>query len=101
MAIVEREPLALPPGTGDVALEPLGVLARPRSTTGWRSWVTTVDHKRIGIMYGVGAFAFFLIGGVEALLLRIQLAAPDNKVLSAERLQPGLHDARRSRWSSW
>jgi len=84
MAIVEREPLALPPGSGGVALDPLGVLARPRSSTGWRSWVTTVDHKRIGIMYGVGAFAFFLIGGMEALLIRIQLASPNNKVLSPE-----------------
>jgi len=85
MAIVEREPLALPPGTGGgAALEPLGVLARPHATTGWRSWVTTVDHKRIGIMYGVGAFMFFLLGGIEALLIRIQLATPNNKVLSAE-----------------
>ena len=85
MAIVEREPLALPPGTGGgVALEPLGVLARPQATPGWRSWVTTVDHKRIGIMYGVGAFMFFLLGGIEALLIRIQLATPNNKVLSAE-----------------
>ncbi|HKQ64346.1 MAG TPA: hypothetical protein VJZ73_05035, partial [Methylomirabilota bacterium] len=42
-------------------------------STVW-SWLTTVDHKRIGILYGVSAFAFFLLGGVEALLIRLQLA---------------------------
>jgi cytochrome c oxidase subunit I len=49
------------------------------------SWITTVDHKRIGILYGATAFFFFLLGGVEALLLRIQLGAPDNTFLSPER----------------
>jgi cytochrome c oxidase subunit 1 len=83
MALVEREPLALPSGRGGVAVEPLGVLARPKSKTGWRSWVTTVDHKKIGIMYGGFAFMFFLIGGIEALLIRVQLASPNGKVLSA------------------
>ncbi len=48
------------------------------------SWITTVDHKRIGILYGVSAFVFFLIGGVEALLIRLQLARPDNAVVGAE-----------------
>ena len=42
-------PLALPSGE-DTKRNPLGVFARPTATTGWRSWVTTVDHKRIGIM---------------------------------------------------
>src|SRR5215216_4678564 len=84
MAIVDRHPLALPAGRDGATVEPLGVFARPRAKTGWRSWVTTVDHKRIGIMYGVGAFTFFLIGGIEALLIRIQLASPNNKVLSPE-----------------
>src|SRR5690606_37892558 len=53
-------------------------------TTGWRSWVTTVDHKRIGIMYGTAAMFFLLVGGVEALLIRAQLAAPGQKLLSAD-----------------
>ena len=48
------------------------------------SWVTTVDHKRIGILYMYTAFAFFLVGGIEALLVRTQLAVPDNKFLSPE-----------------
>ncbi|MDP8936604.1 MAG: cbb3-type cytochrome c oxidase subunit I, partial [Actinomycetota bacterium] len=47
-------------------------------------WLTTVDHKRIGILYGVTSFIFFLIGGIEALLLRVQLGSPDNTFLSAE-----------------
>ncbi|MEO6158959.1 MAG: cytochrome c oxidase subunit I, partial [Ilumatobacteraceae bacterium] len=43
----------------------------------------TVDHKKIGIMYGFLAMFFFLVGGLEALLIRTQLAAPDNTFLSA------------------
>ena len=84
MAIVEREPLALPAGRDGATIEPLGVFTRPRSKTGWRSWVTTVDHKRIGIMYGVGAFIFFLLGGIEALILRVQLASPNGTILSED-----------------
>src|SRR3954470_6298990 len=76
-------PLAL--GTGDIANErPSGVFARPTTTTGWRSWVTTVDHKKIAIMYGAAALFFFLIGGIEALLIRLQLATPNGKLLSAD-----------------
>ena len=52
--------------------------------TGLWSWITTVDHKRIGILYGVTAFIFFLVGGIEALLIRVQLAVPNNNFLSAD-----------------
>ena len=48
------------------------------------SWITTVDHKRIGLLYGGSAFVFFLIGGLEALLLRIQLGTPESTFLSPE-----------------
>ena len=41
------------------------------------SWLTTVDHKRIGILYIVTAFIFFLLGGLMALLMRIQLMQAD------------------------
>ena len=54
------------------------------STTGWRAWAFTVDHKKLGVMYGVSAMAFFVIGGIEALLIRAQLAGPDGKVLDAD-----------------
>src|SRR5919205_1848609 len=60
-----------------------GLARRPASTHGFSSWLTTVDHKRIGILYGVTAFAFFLIGGSEALLIRVQLARPDQTIVSA------------------
>ena len=52
-------------------------------TTLW-SWITTVDHKRIGILYGVSAFVFFMIGGIEALIIRVQLMRPNATVVSAE-----------------
>ncbi|MBI4498403.1 MAG: cbb3-type cytochrome c oxidase subunit I, partial [Chloroflexi bacterium] len=57
------------------------VLPRPTSHTGLWSWITTVDHKRIGILYGVTAFLFFLVGGIEAFLIRLQLAVPDNNLV--------------------
>ena len=52
--------------------------------SGLRAWLTTVDHKRIGILYGVSAFVFLLIGGVEALIIRVQLAQPNLGVVSPE-----------------
>ncbi|MEJ2341374.1 MAG: cytochrome c oxidase subunit I [Gemmatimonadales bacterium] len=48
------------------------------------SWITTVDHKRIGILYFVSALAFFLIGGIEAMFIRLQLATPENTLLSPQ-----------------
>ena len=63
--------------------EPRGVLRRPSATTGFWSWFTTVDHKKIGILYGGTALVFFLIGGIEALLIRVQLFRPNGTLLSA------------------
>ncbi len=76
-------PLALSSGE-DAGRNPLGVFARPSGSSGWRGWVSTVDHKRIGIMYGAASLLFLLVGGVEALLIRIQLATPNGTVLSAD-----------------
>jgi cytochrome c oxidase subunit 1 len=59
------------------------VLRRPKATTGFWSWFTTVDHKKIGILYGGTALLFFIIAGVEALLIRMQLAEPNGTVLTA------------------
>ena len=52
-------------------------IPRPTHPTGIWNWITTIDHKKIGILYGVTAFILFLSGGIEALLMRIQLAGPD------------------------
>jgi len=60
------------------------IFARPDHKTGIVSWLTTVDHKRIGFLYGVSALFFFLVGGVEALLIRTQLAVPNNTFLTAQ-----------------
>src|SRR3712207_3094437 len=60
------------------------IFSRPRAEKGWKSWFTTVDHKKIGIMYWCTAFLLFLVGGVEALLIRIQLARPEQTFLTAD-----------------
>ena len=62
-----------------------GVIAkRPVAATGVMSWITTIDHKRIGILYGVTAFIFFILGGIEALLMRLQLSTAGASVISPE-----------------
>ena len=50
----------------------------------WTEWLTTVDHKKIGIMYIIAALLMLFRGGVDALLLRTQLALPNMKFLSAQ-----------------
>src|SRR5438094_4974165 len=62
-----------------------GLLARPLAPTGVWSWLTTVDHKRIGILYGSSAFFFFLLGGLEALLIRTQLIRPNNTFVGPDQ----------------
>jgi cytochrome c oxidase subunit 1 len=59
--------------------------ARWDKNRGVLGWLTTVDHKKIAIMYLYTTFFFFLVGGVMALLVRIQLAEPQNKFLTAEQ----------------
>ena len=62
-----------------------GILRRPTATTGFSSWFTTIDHKKIGILYGATALVFFLVGGIEALLIRSQLAGPNGTLLNADQ----------------
>jgi len=54
------------------------------ASSGLYGWVTTVDHKRIGILYLLTTLVFFVLGGVEALLMRIQLVRPNNTILSPD-----------------
>jgi cytochrome c oxidase subunit I len=62
--------------------EPPPPSAQPRPDL-WR-WITTVDHKDIGVMYLAATTLFFIVGGLEALVMRIQLAVPRNTVLSPD-----------------
>ncbi|MFN8591744.1 MAG: cbb3-type cytochrome c oxidase subunit I [Thermomicrobiales bacterium] len=62
------------------------VLTKPKAAeSGLWSWLTTIDHKRIAVMYGMSALFFFLVGGLEALLIRVQLARPENNVVDFQR----------------
>src|SRR5215203_4108128 len=70
------------------ALTQPGVQTRPEPTpypySGIWGWITTIDHKRIGLLYGITSFTFFLLGGFEALLVRTQLAVPRNTFLGPD-----------------
>ncbi len=62
-------------------------VVRQRKTFGesyFGQWIMTTDHKKIGIMYIVTAFFFFLVGGLEALVVRAQLAVPNAHVVSPQ-----------------
>jgi cytochrome c oxidase subunit 1 len=65
MAIVEREP----------------EIEHSQWTTALHEWVTTVDHKKIGIMYVVMAIVFLIIGGAEAVAMRFQLLWPESQAV--------------------
>jgi cytochrome c oxidase subunit I len=58
-----------------------GLRAPPR---GWLAWLTTTDHKKIGILYLFATFLFFILGGVEALIMRLQLAQPSGTLVDPE-----------------
>ena len=65
MAIVESAPsIERPPWTGVL-----------------HEWVTTVDHKKLGIMYFLMALSFLVVGGVEALVMRFQLLSAESKAV--------------------
>jgi cytochrome c oxidase subunit I len=59
-------------------------LAPTRAHEGLYRWVASVDHKEIGLMYLLVTLFFFLVGGLEALLIRIQLAQPNNTFLTPD-----------------
>lgn len=50
---------------------------------GLKSWLCTLDHKRIGLMYAISVAVFFLVGGIFALLLRTELFSPGPTIMSA------------------
>src|SRR6478609_6157271 len=50
---------------------------------GLKSWLTTLDHKRIGLMYLFSVLTFFLVGGIFALLIRLELFKSGHQILDA------------------
>src|SRR6516225_7414249 len=60
------------------------VLESPAWTAVLHEWVTTVDHKKIGIMYFLMAVVFLVIGGAEALVIRTQLLWAESRLVSAD-----------------
>jgi cytochrome c oxidase subunit I len=55
------------------------------TTPGIRGWLSTVDHKEIGKRYIITAFAFMVLGGIEAMIMRLQLARPGQNLLTPEQ----------------
>src|SRR5260370_21293899 len=68
--------------TGGMVVAPPAIA--DRADRGLWSWLTTVDHKRIGILYGVSAGTFLVIGGLEALVIRLQLWTPNSSLVTAQ-----------------
>ena len=62
-----------------------GLTAIWETAPGWRGWFSSVDHKEIGIRYIVTAFVFLILGGLEALMMRLQLIGPDRSLLTPEQ----------------
>ena len=79
MATTTAPPVVARPGPPPTAHLPAAV-----TRTGIGEWLTTPDHKKIGIMYMVSTFIFFLLGGLAALLVRTQLALPESPPFNGE-----------------
>lgn len=64
--------------------EPTTALPSARTDRGLLQWLSSVDHKQLGIMYLLTALLFFIAGGIEVMLIRIQLMIPENTFLSPD-----------------
>ncbi len=59
-------------------------IPRPVNPSGIWDWLTTIDHKKIGVLYGVTAFLMFFSGGIEAMIIRVQLMRPEQNLVTPE-----------------
>ena len=80
IAVTHGGPVAAPPPPEPAPAEPNYL----NTNYGIWSWLTTVDHKRIGILYLISISVFFVAGGVAAGLVRLNLLAPDGAILSED-----------------
>jgi cytochrome c oxidase subunit I len=69
--------------TDTIALSELPA-ASPPFTLRLHDWVTTVDHKRLGILYVLYGLLFLMVGGIEATIMRLQLIRPHNDLVSPQ-----------------
>ena len=78
----------------DIGRAPMGSPEEAKLREIWKGepgilgWISSVDHKSIGLRYIVTAFVFLIMGGLEALVMRVQLARPNATVLTPERYGP-------------
>src|SRR3954463_605836 len=56
-----------------------------RGRPGLIGWLTTTDHKRVGLRYIVTSFVFFILAGLNAALMRLQLARPESHIVGPDR----------------
>jgi len=77
-----NDPALLP---RDATFDPAGRLGEPGATRGLLAFLTSTDHKRIGISYMVTAFAFYLVGGALAMGIRAELAEPGTQIVGEGR----------------
>src|SRR5262249_6262462 len=68
---------------GATHLQKTGV-AKPAWTVTLHEWITTVDHKRLGILYVLYALVFLVIAGIEAMIMRVQLMYPHAHFVSPQ-----------------
>ncbi|QEG33368.1 cytochrome c oxidase subunit I [Bythopirellula goksoeyrii] len=83
MSHIDPEPLAEAPPLEVQQAQRSRLLDAWKTPTGWRYW-SAVNNTEVGLWYTVAACCFFLFGGVLALLMRIQLAVPNNDFLTAD-----------------
>ncbi len=72
------------PGSESISLAFPRLIPRPKREYGIWSWIATVDHKRIGTLYAITSFFWFLVGGTEALFIRLQLSQADSTFIDPE-----------------
>ena len=84
MHVSDPEPLAHAPTEEQRRAQERRLLDAWRTPTGWRYW-SAVNNSAVGLWYTAGTFMFLAFGGVLALMMRLQLAGPDNDCLTAER----------------
>jgi cytochrome c oxidase subunit I+III len=85
MAPITADPDAVEPAAREAVRELHRALRRTWSDRpGFLGWLTSVDHKSLGKRYVVTAFVFFLLGGVEAAMMRAQLARPESRLIGPD-----------------